>query len=130
MKLRVMLLERGKQIGEITERQLGVQSTGNMQFSCAFLYSFTGDAQAVINIMCVGIRLTRRAIKPAKLAIDVTNVCRIKVAIYIEVSRATVLAATNAVSKFAQPRQVVSGKQSGGDNNTGESKNPKPRYQV
>src|SRR6266849_3171089 len=112
MKLWVMLLERGKQIGEITERQLGVQSTGNVQFSCAFLHSFAGDPQAIVDVMRVGIGLTRRAIEPAKLAIDVTNVCRIEVAIYIEVSSATVLAATNAVSEFTKPRQVVSGKQS------------------
>src|ERR1700687_5356460 len=93
MKLWVMLLESGKQIGEITERQLGVQSTGDVQFSCAFLYSFTGDAQAVIDVMRVSIRLTRRAIKPAELAVYVTNVCRIEMTIYVEISRAPVLAA-------------------------------------
>ncbi len=88
-----MLLQRGKQIGEVTKRQLGVQSTCDVEFSCAFLHRFTGDAQAIVDVVGVGVRLARRAIKAAKLAVGVTNVRWVEVTIYVEIRGATMLAA-------------------------------------
>src|SRR5882762_1239227 len=102
MKLRIMLLQRGKQIGEIIKRQLGVQSTCDVQFSCAFLHSFPGDAQAIVDVVGVGVGLSRGAIKAAKFTIDVTNICGIEVTIYVEISGAPVLAAPNTIREFAQ----------------------------
>ena len=104
MKLRIVLLQRGKQIGEITERQFGVQPARNVKFSRAFLNSFAGNAQAVVDVMRVGVGLSRRAIKAAKLAVGVTNIRRIEVPIDVEISGAAVLAAANAVGEFAQRR--------------------------
>src|SRR6478672_2368495 len=112
MKLRVMLLKSGKQIGEITERQLGIQPARNMELCRAFFYSFTGNPQAVVNVMRVGVGLSRCAIKAAKLAVGVANIRRIEVAVNIEISGAAMLAAANAVGEFAQGRQVVGCEQS------------------
>src|SRR5436309_2412590 len=62
--------------------------------------------------MRIGTRLSRRAIKSTKLTVGVTNIGGIEVTIYIEISCATVLAAANAISEFAERWQVVRCKQS------------------
>src|SRR6185437_1345146 len=85
MKLGIVLFKSGQEIGEITERQLGVEAAGNVKFSGAFLHCFARHTQTVFNVMRVSIGLSRRAIETTKLAINVANVRRIKMAIYIEV---------------------------------------------
>src|SRR3989442_6084444 len=82
MKLRVMGLQHGEQIGEITERQLCVESAGNVKFGGSLLHRLAGNTQTVIDVMCVGVRLPRCAVKPAEFAIGVADIGRIEVAVH------------------------------------------------
>jgi hypothetical protein len=107
MKLRIMLFKRGEQISELTEREFCVESSGNMKFGSALFNCLAGDTQAVIDVMRVSIRLARRAIEAAKLAINVADVGGIEVAVNIEEGCAPVFSAPNAVSQLTKRRQVV-----------------------
>jgi hypothetical protein len=102
MKLGIVLFQSRQQIGEIAERELGVQSACNVEFSGPFLYRFTSNTQAVFDVMRVSVGLPRRAIETAKLAINITDVSRIKVAVYIEEGGATVLPAAHGISQLSQ----------------------------
>src|SRR6267143_4053220 len=84
MKLRVVGLQRREQISEVTEWQFCVQSTGDVKFGGALLHGLAGNTQAVIDVMRIGVRLPRRAIKSAEFAIGVTNIGRIEMPVHVE----------------------------------------------
>src|SRR5688500_12335474 len=111
MKLGVVALERGQQIGEITERQLCVKATGDVKFSGALFYGLAGNPQTIVNIMRVSVWLPRRAIKPTKFAICVTNIGWVEVAVHIEIGSSPVLTSPNAIRQLAERRQIVCRKQ-------------------
>jgi len=78
-----------------------------VKLSCAFAYRLTGDAQRIIDVVRVGIRLTRRPKEATEFAIDVTDIRRIEVTIDIEISCAPVLLPANSVREFAQRVQII-----------------------
>ena len=78
-----------------------------MQFGRAFADGPSGDAQTVVDIVRVSVRLSRRAEETAELAIDITDVRRIEVAIDVEVARAAMLLPAHRVRQFAERVQVV-----------------------
>src|ERR1700752_1197915 len=100
MQLRVFSFKRRKQISEITERQLRIQAAGDVQFGGAFTDRLTGDAKRVLNVMRVSIRLTRCAKEAAKLAIDITNVGRIEVPVYVVIRRPPVLLPAHRIGQL------------------------------
>src|SRR5687767_15884424 len=100
MQLRVLALERRQQIGEITEREFCVQSSRDVQFSGAFGNGLRRDFQTVVDVVRVRVGLARRAKEPAELAIRVTDVSRIQVAIDVEISGASVPPSANRIGEF------------------------------
>src|SRR5437588_12834243 len=107
MKLRILLLQRCQQIREVAERQLRIESAGDVQLSRAFTYRLSGDLQRIVDVVRVSVRLARRAIEAAELAVDVTNIRRIEMPIDVEVSGAPVLLTAHRVGEFAQRIQIV-----------------------
>jgi len=69
----------------------------------------SGNFQTVIDVVCVGVRLSGSTEEAAELAIGVTDVCRIEMAIDIEVGRAAVSSSSHDIGQFAESRQIVSG---------------------
>ena len=109
MKLRVLLLETGKQVCEITEWQLCIQAARNVKLSCAFFNGLTGYAQAIVDVMRVGVRLSWSAIEAAKFAVGVTDIRWIQMPIDVEVSRTAVSPPSHDVRQFAECGKIVSG---------------------
>ena len=112
MKLWILLLQSRKQIGEIAERQFGVQAAGDVQFSRAFRDGLTRDAQGIVDVVRIGIRLTRRAKETTELAIGITDIRRIEMPIDVEVRRPAMLLSSRGVGKFAQRVEIVSAEES------------------
>src|SRR5437763_1277683 len=107
VKLRILLLQRYQQIREVAERQLRVESAGDVQLSRAFTYRLSGDLQRIVDVVRVSVRLARRAIEAAELAVDVANIRRIEMPIDVEVSGAAVLLSTHYIGQLAERVQVV-----------------------
>ena len=107
MKLRVLLFQRVKQISEVAERQFRIQTAGNVQLSRAFGDSLSGNAQRVVNVVRVSIRLARRAKEAAELAVHITNVCRIEMTIDVEVCRPSMHSPTHGVRQLAKRVEIV-----------------------
>jgi hypothetical protein len=78
-----------------------------VQFSGAFVDSLTGDAQRILDVVRVRVRLPRRPKESAELTINVTDVRRIKVTIDVEICGAAVLLAAHCVRQFAETIQIV-----------------------
>ena len=77
-----------------------------MKFGCAFAYRLTGDAQRIIYVVRVGIRLARRAKEAAKFTVDVTDIRGIEMTIDIEISRASVPLPANSIGEFTERVKV------------------------
>src|SRR5437016_7063129 len=107
MKLRILLLQRCQQIREVTEWKFRVQSACDVQLSRAFTYRLSGDLQRIVDVVRVSVRLARRAIEAAELAVDVANIRRIEMPIDVEVSGAAVLLSTHYIGQLAERVQVV-----------------------
>src|SRR2546422_458103 len=107
MKLRIFAPQRRQQVREITEREFCVKSAGNVQLSCAFVYSLTRDAQRILNAVRVGIGLTRGAVKAAKLAVHIADVRGIEMTIDVEIGGAPVTAPAHRISQLAQGIQII-----------------------
>ncbi len=73
-----------------------------MQFGCAFRNGLARDAQGIIDVMRVSVRLTRGAVEPAKLAVNVADVRRIEMPVDVEISRAAMFLPADGVGEFAQ----------------------------
>ena len=97
-------------IGKVAEWQFRIESTRDVQFGGALFYGFAGDPKAVVNVVCIGIRLARRAIEAAEFTIRIANVGRIEVAIDVEIGGSPVLLSPYAIGQLSQRRQIVSGK--------------------
>src|SRR6476620_2207643 len=102
MELGIVLFKAGQQVGEITERQFGIETAGNMQLGRAFLHGFAGDAQAIFTVMGVSVRLSWGSIEAAKLTINIANVGGIQVPVHIEVGGAAMFPAAHAIGQFAK----------------------------
>ena len=111
MQLRVLPLQRREQIGEVTEGQLRIQPAGDVQFGRAFVDCLSGHAQAVVDVVRIGVRLARGTKESAELAIDVTDIGRIEMPVNVEISGAPVPPAANRIGEFAQRIEVVGGKE-------------------
>src|SRR3989442_13874146 len=83
-----------------------------MQFSCTFSYGLAGDAQRIIDVVRVSIRLARRAKEAAELTIDITDVCGIEMTVDIEICRAPMSPAADCVRQLAKRIQILRAKQS------------------
>jgi hypothetical protein len=79
-----------------------------VQFRRAFIDGLTGDAQLIVDVVRVSVRLPRRAKEAAELAVDITDVRRIEVTIDVEVGRAAMLSAAHSVRQLAERVQVIS----------------------
>ena len=77
-----------------------------MKFGCAFAYRLTGEAQRIVYVVRIGIRLARRAKEAAEFAVNVTDVRGIEMPINVEISRTSVLLAANSVREFAKRIQI------------------------
>ena len=78
-----------------------------MQLSRAFRHCLTGDAQRIIDVVRVGVRLARCAKETAELAIDIADVCRIEMAIDVEISRTSMFPSPNRVGEFAERIKIL-----------------------
>ena len=79
-----------------------------MQLGCSFTHSLRCDFQTVVDVVCVSIWLAWRAKETAKLAVGVTNVCGVEMAIDVEVSRTAVSSPAFAIRKFAECGKIRS----------------------
>src|SRR6185369_14668634 len=102
MQLWVLFLQRRKQIGKVTERKFCVESASDVQLGCAFGNCPLCDFQTVVDIVCVSVGLPRCAVETAKLAISVTDVCRIEMSIDVEVGRAAMSLASHDVGQLPE----------------------------
>jgi hypothetical protein len=82
-----------------------------VQFRRAFGHGLSRDPQRVVDVMSIGVGLTRRAKETAELAIDITDVCRIEVTIDVEISRPAMFSAPYGIGKFTQRVEIVCGKE-------------------
>jgi hypothetical protein len=80
-----------------------------VQLGGAFSNCLGRDFQTVVDIVCVSVGLPRGAVEAAKLAVGVTDICRIEVSIDIEVGRATVSSSADYVGQLTETRQIVRG---------------------
>src|SRR5215212_1545904 len=78
-----------------------------MQLGRAFSNCLCSNFQTVIDIVCVGVWLSRSAIEAAKLAIGVADVCRIEMPVNVEVSRAAMSLPSHEVRQFAECGKIV-----------------------
>ena len=67
------------------------------------------DFQTVVDVVCVGVRLSRSAVEAAELAVGVTDICRIEMAVDVEVCRAAVSSPSCRVGQFTQCGEIVRG---------------------
>src|SRR5882724_9840097 len=78
-----------------------------MQFSRAFRKGLAGDAEGIVEVMRVRVRLARGAVEPAEFAINVADIRRIKMPVDVEISRAAMLLPADGVGEFAQGVEIV-----------------------
>src|SRR5712691_1107282 len=78
-----------------------------MQFGRSFRDCLARDAQGIIDVMRVSVRLARGAVEPAKLAVNVADVRRIEMPVDVEISRAAMLLPADGVGEFAQGVEIV-----------------------
>src|SRR5438034_2248909 len=109
MQFRIPALQRTQEIRKVFEWQLGVETPSDVQLRCALGDRLAGNTQAVLDAVSIGIRLPRRTVKPAELAVGITNIRGIEMPINIEICHATMFSASNAIGECAQPGQVVCG---------------------
>ena len=77
-----------------------------MKFGRAFIDCLSGDTQRIFDVVRVSVWLTRRAKEAAELAVNITNIRGIEMAIDVEVSRAAVSLPPHRVGQFAQRIQI------------------------
>src|SRR5947209_15513960 len=78
-----------------------------MKLGCALFNRFSGDLQRILYVVRVCIGFARRSEEVAELAVGVAYVSRIKMAVDVEVGRATVKPSSYSIRKFGERRQVV-----------------------
>ena len=83
-----------------------------MQLSRAFRHGLSRDAERVVDVVRIGVGLSRRAKEATELTINIADVRWIEMTIDVEVSRAPVLRSPDGVGKFAQRVEIVGGEQS------------------
>src|SRR6185503_20697610 len=109
MQLRVLFLQRRKQVGKVTEGKFRVESAGDVQLSCAFSNSPFRYFQTVVDVVCVSVGLSRRAIETAKFAIGVTDIRRIEMSIDVEIGRAAMSSSSHDVGQLSESGKIVGG---------------------
>ena len=83
-----------------------------MQLGRAFRDCLRSHFQAIVDVVCVGVWLSRSAIEAAEFAVGVADICRVEMPVNVEVGRAAVPSPSHEVCKFTECGKVVSGLQS------------------
>src|SRR6266496_634946 len=86
----VALFYAREEICEITKRKLGIQTTSDVHFCCAFAYGLISKTQTVFDIVRVSICLTRRAVEAAKFTIGIADVGGIEMPVDVEINCSSV----------------------------------------